>query len=50
METSPPELLSEQYSEEKLAALEEGGEIYIYPVELTEYYLLIPSESSEMPG
>lgn len=55
VETSPPELLSEQYSEpmnssEQLAALEEGDVIYIYPVELTEYYLLIPSESSEMPG
>ena len=39
VETSPSEL-----------SLEESGMIYIYPMEVTEYYLLIPSESSEMPG
>jgi hypothetical protein len=27
-----------------------GDVIYIYPMEVTEYYLLIPSESSDMPG
>lgn len=31
-------------------ALEEGDVIYIYPMEVTEYYLLIPRESSEMAG
>jgi hypothetical protein len=31
-------------------ALEEGDVIYLIPVEVTEYYILIPSESSEMPG
>jgi hypothetical protein len=34
----------------ELSALEEGDVIYIYPMEVTEYYLLIPSESSEMAG
>ena len=30
--------------------LEEGEVIYLYPIEVTEYYLVIPSQSSEMPG
>ena len=65
VETSPPEMLSEQYTEplgsenpewlslreeEELMAMEEGEVIYLYPMEVTEYYLVIPSESSEMPG
>jgi hypothetical protein len=31
-------------------ALEEGDVIYIYPMEVTEYYLLIPRDSDEMAG
>ena len=31
-------------------AMQESEVIYVYPVQVTEYYLLIPSESSEMPG
>jgi len=30
--------------------LEEHDVIYIYPMEVTEYYVIVPSESSEMPG
>jgi hypothetical protein len=53
VETSPPEeayrgAMPEGPSEE--LALEEGDVIYLIPVEVTEYYILIPSESSEMPG
>jgi hypothetical protein len=36
--------------EERLAALEEGDVIYLYPMEVTEYYFVVPSESSEIPG
>jgi hypothetical protein len=32
------------------SAMQESEVIYIYPVQVTEYYLLIPSQSSEMPG
>jgi hypothetical protein len=28
----------------------ESEVIYLYPIEVTEYYLIIPSQSSEMPG
>ena len=31
-------------------SLEESEVIYLYPIEVTEYYLVIPSQSSEMPG
>jgi hypothetical protein len=63
VETSPPELLaSENFgdngvgpssygaidSSEELA-LQEGDVIYVYPMEVTEVWV-IPSESSEMPG
>ena len=68
VETSPPEMLSEQYREptneellslreeealmleDELTAQEEGDVIYLYPMEVTEYYLVIPRESGEMPG
>ena len=36
--------------EERLAALEGSDVIYIYPMEVTEYYLVVPRESSELPG
>jgi hypothetical protein len=53
VETSPTEdayrgAMPEGPSDE--LALEEGDVIYLIPVEVTEYYILIPSESSEMPG
>jgi len=46
-----PELLSEQYSEysemsPSELAMEEGDVIYIYPMEVTEYYLVIPESQS----
>ena len=47
------EMLSEQNPEQipEMYALQEGDVIYLVPVEeVTEYYLVIPSESSEMPG
>jgi hypothetical protein len=58
VETSPPELPSdESLGREDVMpegsdelALAEGDVIYIYPMEVTEYYLIIPSESSEMSG
>jgi hypothetical protein len=70
VETSPPEILSEEHpremtneellslreeeemmlEEERLAALEGSDVIYIYPMEVTEYYLVVPRDSSEMPG
>ena len=39
-----PEQIPEAY------ALQEGDVIYLYPVEVTEYYLVVPGESSESPG
>jgi hypothetical protein len=36
-----PELLSEQYSQSDV--------IYVYPTQVTEYYLLVPSVDSELP-
>jgi hypothetical protein len=30
-------------------ALEEGDVIYIYPVEVTEYYLIVPEEDAGTP-
>jgi len=50
VEMSPPETdaYSGPMSEEQ--SLEEYGVIYVYPVEVTEYWLVIPSQSSEMPG
>lgn len=44
VETSPPEMMISQDS------LESGDVIYLIPMEVTEYYLVIPSQSSEMPG
>ena len=73
-ETSPPEMLSEQYLEpmseerewmslreeeelmrleeqERMAALEEEGEVvYIIPMEVTEYYLLVPVDPRDVAG
>lgn len=43
--------LSEQYpGPQSSESMAEADVIYIYPVEVTEYWLLVPSESSEMPG
>ena len=28
----------------------QGDVIYLYPMEVTEYYLVVPSEPSETPG
>lgn len=39
-----PEQIPETY------ALQEGDVIYLYPVEVTEYYVMVPGESSESPG
>jgi hypothetical protein len=36
--------------EEAALAQSEGEVIYVYPVEVTEYTFVIPSESGEMPG
>ena len=39
MEGQAPVLLNEEL------ALEEGDVIYIYPMEVTEYYLMVPDEA-----
>ena len=36
-----PELLSEQFAESDV--------IYVYPMQVTEYYLLVPSVDTELP-
>jgi len=36
--------------EERMAALEEGEVIYIYPIEVTEYYLLVPVDPHDVAG
>ena len=58
-ESSNPELVSEPapMNEPEALALEapdaelyaEPDVIYVYPVEVTEYYILVPSADSEMP-
>ena len=48
MEGEAPVLLSEEQgysSAEDQLALEEGDVIYIYPMEVTEYYLIVPDEA-----
>ena len=35
----------EGYLTEEQLALEEGDVIYIYPMEVTEYYLIVPDET-----
>jgi hypothetical protein len=47
MEGEAPVLLSEEQgylTQEDQLALEEGDVIYIYPMEVTEYYLIVPDE------
>ena len=47
MEGETPVLLSEEQgylTQEDQLALEEGDVIYIYPMEVTEYYLIVPDE------
>ena len=59
VENSSPELLggpelmaseSLEDSDRQYFAESETDVIYLYPIEVTEYYLIIPSQSSEMPG
>ena len=54
VESGSPELLGgpEMMAGEMAAneSLEEIDVLYVYPVEVTEYYLIVPSQSSEMPG
>ena len=50
VESSSPELLGGPEPMTANESLEEMDVIYVYPVEVTEYYLIIPSQSSEMPG
>lgn len=48
MEGEAPVLLSDAQgyaSAEDQLALEEGDVIYIYPMEVTEYYLIVPDEA-----
>ena len=40
---------SENAMEMAESELGEGDVIYIYPVEVTEYYILVPSTDTEMP-
>ena len=42
-----PELMA---NESQSFAESEADVIYLIPLEVTEYYLVIPSQSSEMPG
>jgi hypothetical protein len=59
VENSSPELLSGpelmtseslEDSDRQYFAESETDVIYLIPLEVTEYYLVIPSQSSEMPG
>jgi hypothetical protein len=44
------ELLNEEAMAEEELAMDEHEVVYIYPMEVTEYYILVPSPGSEMPG
>jgi hypothetical protein len=53
VETSPPELLGNEsfiVMDDSYGLQSETEVIYLYPIEVTEYYVVIPNESSEMPG
>ena len=49
VENSSPELLAGPEMMMGEESLDEADVIYVYPIEVTEYYLVIPSQSSEMP-
>ena len=53
VENGSPELLAGpelMANENQSLAESESDVIYLIPLEVTEYYLVIPSQSSEMPG
>ena len=59
VETSPPELLSEESLEPMDSAelesyegvsMEEYEVVYVVPMEITEYYFAVPKHPDEAPG